>query len=124
MLKEARLLPRAEWEPVLQQGDTVLDMIYVAVVYTSPYVIFSAAGVALYILRKSRSISFTFIAGVVTLIGLWLFKNLMQVEEDVTFGYSLYETLGKNFKVSAITAGMFAVVMVMQAYLIIPTDYD
>ena len=105
-------------------GDTVLDMIYVAVVYTSPYVIFSAAGVALYILRKSRSISFTFIAGVVTLIGLWLFKNLMQVEEDVTFGYSLYETLGKNFKVSAITAGMFAVVMVMQAYLIIPTDYD
>ena len=105
-------------------GDTILDMIYVGVVYTSPYVIFGAAGVGLYILKKSRAISFTFITGVVVLIGLWLFKNLMQVEEDVTFGYSLYETLTLNFKDSAITAGVFAAVMAMQAYLTIPTDYE
>jgi hypothetical protein len=107
------------WHP----GDTVLDMIYVAVVYTSPYVIFSAVAVALFILKKSRAISITFLIGVVTLIGLWLFKNLMQVEEDVTFGFSLYETLGKNFKVSAYTAGAFAAVMLMQAYLTLSTDY-
>lgn len=111
------------YSAIRHPGDTVLDMIYVAVVYTSPYVIFSAVGVALFILKKSRAISVTFFVGVVTLIGLWLFKNLMQVEEDVTFGYSLYETLGKNFKVSAITAGGFAAVMVMQAYLTLSTDY-
>lgn len=103
--------------------DPILDMIYAAVVYTSPYVIFSGVGVALYLLKRSRPISITFIVGVVTLIGLWLFKNLMQVEEDVTFGFSLYDTLGKNFKVSAITAGIFAAVMAMQAYLTISTDY-
>ncbi len=105
-------------------GDSTLDMIYVGVVYTSPYVIFSAAGVGLYILKKSRAISFTFIVGVVTLIGLWLFKNLVQVEEDVTFGYSLYETLTNNFEASAITAGVFGAVMLIQAYLTIPTDFE
>jgi hypothetical protein len=105
-------------------GDTMLDMIYAGVVYTSPYVIFAAIGTALYLLKKSRTIGLVFIIGVVVLIGMWLYNNLMQTEEDVTFGYSLYETLGNNFYASAITAGIFAAIMVIMAYLTLPPDYD
>lgn len=105
-------------------GDELLDMIYAAVVYTSPYVLYGMLGLALFILRRSRVISLTFSVGGIVLLVLWIYNNLVQTLEDVALGYSLYETLGRNFFMSAIVAGVFAALQLMQAFLIIPREYD
>lgn len=108
---------------VSHPGDRLLNIIYAAVVYTSPYVLFTGLGLALYILKKSRRITYTYTLGVLTLGGLWVYKNIMNPEEDVSFGYSLYDTLHDNFIVSALVAGAFAIILIMQTYLMIPEDY-
>ncbi|HKJ21675.1 MAG TPA: hypothetical protein VKA13_01185 [Gammaproteobacteria bacterium] len=104
-------------------GDRLLNIIYAAVVYTSPYVLYNGLGLALYILKKSRAITYTYTVGVLTLAGLWVYKNVLSPEEDVSFGYSLYDTLHDNFVISALVAGGFAIIVIMQTYLMMPEDY-
>ena len=105
-------------------GDTTLDILYAAVVYTSPYVIYGALGIALYKLKKSRGISYTFLIGVAGLIVTWIYRNLMQVNEDVSFAYSLYDSMYRCFAQSAAVAGVFVGIMVMQAFLMIAPAYE
>lgn len=108
---------------VSHPGDTLLNIIYGAVVYTSPYILYAGLGLALYILRKSLTITITFSTGVLVLILLWIFKNIIYTEEDVSLGYSLYDTLHSTFNLSAMVAGGFAFVLLMLAYLMIPDEY-
>lgn len=105
-------------------GDTTLDMLYAAVVYTSPYVVYGALGMFMYKLKKSRSISLTFLVGVGGMIATWVYKNLLQINEDVSFAYSLYDTQYRCFAQSAVLGGVFVGLMVMQAMLIMPSEYD
>lgn len=108
---------------IFHPGDRLLNIIYAGVVYTSPYVLFTGLGLALYILKKSRRLTYTYTSGVLSLAGLWVYENIMNPEEDVSFSFSLYDTLHDNFTFSVLVAAAFAIILIMQTYLMMPEDY-
>lgn len=105
-------------------GDVSLETAYAALIYTSPYVIYGALGAAFYKLKKSRSISFTHLIGVGAMIATWVYRNVIQANEDVSFAYSLYDSLFRCFVQTAIIGVVFVAVMLMEAFLMVTPPYE